>query len=130
MQNGKKVRGYCAVCGDILHIGHVLFIAKCRAKCDELIVGVMSDLCIKEYKGKYPVMNFFERAEVILGLRDVEGVVSQDSFEFPENLKEKYKIDIIFDSEEHKRKGADILIPYYEGVSSSQIKERIIESGR
>lgn len=119
-------RGYCAVTGDILHIGHLHYLMKCKQQCDFLIVGVMTDKCVEEYKNKKPIFSLEDRMLIVGSLVWVNQIVEQGSFEFS-FIKEWLRPDIIFDSEEHKRKGADIIIPSMPRISSTIIKERIIE---
>lgn len=124
--------GYCAVTADILHIGHINFIKKCKSKCEHLIVGIMSDECVKKYKGKIPVINEKERALIIGSLKDVYKIYCQNTFDFPHyvfRLKDIYGKDfIVFDCEEHKRKGADLYFKRTKGISSTDIKRKICES--
>jgi glycerol-3-phosphate cytidylyltransferase len=120
--------GYCAVTADYLHIGHINFIEACKAKCDRLIVGIMTDECVLKYKGKRPLMNEKDRQRMIKSLKSVHTTKLQDSFDFPGSilsLKEIYGGDfLIFDCEEHARLNSDFLIPRTEGISSTLIKEQ------
>ena len=128
----KKIkRGFCSIAGDIIHHGHVAFIWKCRKRCDYLIVGVPTDECIEKYKGKKPIMTYVERASTIVAIKGVSRVIMHHTFDLKEVL-ELTMPDILFDSEKHrgKRLKADVYIPYTEGISSSIIKERIIEASR
>ena len=124
----KKTIGYCAVTADILHYGHLIFICQCRSKCDYLIVGIMTDECVKKYKKRYPLFSQIYRMVMVGNLKQVNKTIYQNDFEFDlEMLRKRHKVDIIFDSEEHKeeRKGADCYIPYTNGISSSWIKWKI-----
>lgn len=118
------MRGYCAVTADILHEGHIRFINKCRSMCGHLTVGVMSDECVKKYKGTYPIFNQYRRMEIISNLKAVDVVVLQKQFGFP-ILEDKETV--FFDSIEHKRQGADCYLPRTECISSSEIKKMIKE---
>lgn len=118
-------QGYCAITGDILHSGHIKFLTACRDLCDNLTVGVMTDACVKKYKKSKPVLPFTERAYVVSMLKMVDRVVPQDTFEFSEALKKEY---MIFDSVEHQREGATAYLAYDKSISSTTIKERIIEA--
>ena len=125
----EKARfGYCAVTGDFLHIGHLRFMKKCKDKCENLIVGIMTDECVKQYKGKKPIMNIKDRTEIIKSLSFVYRVYPQSTFEFPHAIMRMKTVNegdfIIFDSTQHKRKGADILIPYTNKISSTIYKEK------
>jgi len=125
----KPKFGYCALTADFLHIGHINFINQCVAKCDILNVGVMSDECVRKYKGKSPIMSDFDRMELVKSIKGVQWVYLQNSFEFDEQwlltlMKMHGKNFVIFDTEEHRRKGADIIIPKTPGISSTMYKER------
>jgi cytidyltransferase-like protein len=117
--------GYCGMTADFLHIGHVNFLKSCREHCNKLIVGVMADECVEIYKGKRPLMNVIDRRAMIQSIRFVHCTIIQTEFEFPyvvSMLKIFYGDNfLIFDSEEHKRKGADIIIPRTNGISSTRI---------
>ncbi len=120
--------GYCAITADILHIGHINYLNACKKQCDYLIVGVMSDECVKKYKGQYPIMSLEDRMKVVGSLKVVDKVVMQNIFQFPiHDLVSDYRVDVIFDSKEHWREGADFYLDYTEGISSSQIKNKILK---
>lgn len=125
----KYKYGYCAVTADFLHIGHIKFIHKCKIRCKFLIVGIMTDECVEKYKGRKPVMNYKQRRNLVLSLKDVSFVMPQDEFEFVKTgrlmaMKELYgKNFAIFDSLEHDRKGADFLFPRMKEMSCSLFKK-------
>lgn len=117
--------GYVAVTADFLHIGHIKFLKKAKAMCDELIVGIMTDDCVKQYKGKLPIMNYRQRKEVVESLKFVTMAVPQNTFEFPRDLlswRRKTEGSVIFDSSEHLREGYDVAIPYTKNISSTEYK--------
>src|SRR5579875_3040960 len=61
---------------DILHAGHVEYLAWARAQGDALIVGLNSDASVRSNKGeKRPIVPFAERATVLRALRSVDVVV-------------------------------------------------------
>lgn len=121
--------GYCAVTGDLLHKGHIYFIDEAASCCDYLTVGIMTDECVKGYKGAYPIMNERERMLIVGSLKKVDNVEFQDTFEV-KKLLTKGKYDVFIDSEMHFREvpeGCDkILVSYYPNQSSTDIKKRII----
>lgn len=60
-------------CYDLLHVGHVNFLERCRALGDVLVVAVSSDLRIKERKGeKRPIIPEAERAMMVSALSSVD----------------------------------------------------------
>lgn len=66
-------------CFDVLHVGHVRYLAAARRLGDVLIVGINSDAVVTRLKGPgRPLMPAEERAEMLLALRDVDHVVVFD----------------------------------------------------
>ena len=63
-------------CFDILHAGHVHYLAAARARGDVLILGLNSDDSVRRLKGAArPVNSAEERAEVVGALKSVDAVV-------------------------------------------------------
>ena len=61
---------------DLLHPGHVRYLQEARALGDLLIVGLNSDTSVRSIKGPdRPINTERERAEVLLALACVDGVV-------------------------------------------------------
>lgn len=118
----KPVFGYCGMTADFLHIGHIHFLRRCKTKCDYLIVGIMSDDCVEEYKGKRPIMNQLERQELVRSIECVDNVTLQHTFDFPRSIIEDKEF-IIFDSVEHRRVGADVILTRTANISSTQFRE-------
>lgn len=63
-------------CFDLLHVGHVRYLAAARALGDVLIVGVNADEAVRRLKGPgRPLMPAAERAELVAALGVVDHVV-------------------------------------------------------
>jgi len=60
---------------DLFHRGHVNFLKQCREIGDYVAVSLNTDDFIYRYKGKYPIMNYEERRDVLLGCRYVDEVI-------------------------------------------------------
>ena len=72
--------GFTNGCFDILHRGHVAYLAQARAWCDRLIVGVNSDRSVRALKGEgRPVNDLESRALVLAGLASVDLVAPFDA---------------------------------------------------
>jgi len=98
-QAGLKV-GFTNGCFDILHRGHVAYLAQARGWCDRLIVAVNSDESVRALKGAgRPVNSLESRALVLGGLAGVDLVVPFDE-ETPLKLIEAIRPDVLV-------KGAD-----------------------
>src|SRR5690348_10950235 len=63
-------------CFDVLHAGHVTYLAWAREQGDALIVGLNSDASVWRLKGESrPIVPFEERARILCALRSVDAVV-------------------------------------------------------
>jgi len=63
-------------CFDLLHAGHVRYLEAARILGDRLLIGLNSDGSIRRIKGpRRPVTPQAERAEILLALASVDGVV-------------------------------------------------------
>ena len=60
---------------DLFHRGHVNFLKQCKEIGDYIVVSLNTDDFIYRYKGKYPIMNYEERRDVLLGCRYVDEVI-------------------------------------------------------
>lgn len=66
-------------CFDILHAGHVRYLAGAKAMGDLLVVGVNSDQRVRALKGPgRPIMPAAERAEIVAALEPVDLVTIFD----------------------------------------------------
>jgi rfaE bifunctional protein nucleotidyltransferase chain/domain len=66
-------------CFDLLHVGHVRYLAAARGLGDVLFVGLNSDAAVRRLKGPgRPLMPAAERAELLAALRQVDHVVVFD----------------------------------------------------
>src|SRR5918996_1586754 len=64
---------------DLLHVGHVRYLAQARSLGDALVVAINSDRTVRELKGPdRPVFDQSERAEILAALRQVDYVVLFD----------------------------------------------------
>ena len=124
-------------CFDLLHVGHVRYLAAARALGDALLVAVNSDRSVRALKGAgRPVMSEGERAELLAALACVDFVTVFDE-ESPRRLISEvlpdvlvkggdYGLDEIHGREEVERAGGRVLaLPFVEGASTTGIIERI-----
>jgi len=127
-------------CFDILHVGHVRYLATARALGDALLVAVNSDRSVRALKGAgRPVMNEEERAEVLSALAAVDFVTVFDE-DSPRALIRELLPDVlvkggdystgeIHGREEVEAAGGRVLaLPFVEGASTTNIIERIKKS--
>jgi rfaE bifunctional protein nucleotidyltransferase chain/domain len=63
-------------CFDVLHVGHVRYLADAKAQADRLIVAINDDTSVRQLKGEgRPILNGADRAEMIAALESVDYVV-------------------------------------------------------
>ena len=63
-------------CFDVLHVGHVRYLADAKAQADRLIVAINDDGSVRSLKGAgRPILAAADRAEMIAALESVDYVV-------------------------------------------------------
>ncbi len=136
--------GYTAGAFDMFHTGHVNLLRRSKEMCDYLIVGVMSDEAIRNFKKKEPVIPYEDRAAVVASCRYVDEVVEipymAGNSDTAWNL---YHFDVQFcgtdyignegrmkEKEFLEAHGAElVMFPYTEHTSSSKIRDKLKERG-
>jgi len=126
---------------DLLHRGHVEFLRRC-SEFGEVVVSLNTDEFIMAYKGRPPVMTFDERADVLLGCRFVDRVIPNiggiDSTKAIDIIQpdlivigsdwavRDYYAQMGFDQAWLDERGIGLCyIPYTQGISTTQIRERL-----
>jgi len=122
---------------DLLHIGHIRYLAQARELGDALVVAINSDRAVRELKGPdRPIFNENERAEILAAMRQVDFVTIFDDIS-PRTLISKllpdvlvkggdYKIDEIHGREEVEAAGGKVIpLPFVEGSSTTRLIERM-----
>jgi len=69
-----RTRVYVDLVGDLFHAGHVELLRQARALGDRLVVGVLSDDVVAQYKRR-PITTLEERVAVVRACRYVDEVV-------------------------------------------------------
>ncbi|MFY9271019.1 MAG: D-glycero-beta-D-manno-heptose 1-phosphate adenylyltransferase [Candidatus Manganitrophaceae bacterium] len=74
-KSGKKVV-FTNGCFDLLHVGHIRYLAAARALGDCLVVGVNSDASVRRLKGPTrPIVPHRERLEVLAALSLIDHII-------------------------------------------------------
>jgi len=103
-RQGLKV-GFTNGCFDILHRGHVAYLAQARGWCDRLVVALNTDASVRRLKGEgRPVNDLDSRAVVIGGLSSVDRVTSFDD-PTPIALIERLRPDVLIKGSDYTREG-------------------------
>ncbi len=130
---------YAYVVADLLHVGHIIALENARSFGDRLIVGVLTDKAVMEKKQR-PILSFDERIRLVKSLKCVDVVVAQETYVPIQNIQ-KIKPDILMESDSHdiedlreikkvveSHGGRIIMLPYYQGKSSTDIKNDILDN--
>jgi len=124
-------------CFDLLHAGHVSYLARARALGERLIVAVNDDASVTRLKGPArPIMPLAQRMQVLAGLKNVDWVVafSEDTPErlicriLPDVLVKggDYHADAVAGGDCVKRNGGEVVIADLEpGLSTSALIDAI-----
>lgn len=125
-------------CFDILHVGHVRYLAEARSLGDYLIVGVNSDESVKLLKGPArPINGEEDRAEMLLALKSVDAAIIY-SEETPYNLISLVQPDVLVKGGDwaiDKIIGADLVLArggqvkslaFIEGRSTTAVIEKVL----
>jgi rfaE bifunctional protein nucleotidyltransferase chain/domain len=126
---------------DLLHIGHITYMAKAADLGDRLIVGLNADNSVKRLKGDdRPVNDQINRAALLAALFFVDGIVIFEE-DTPLNLISTllpdilvkgadYTIDNIVGAKEVLANGGEVkTIDWVEGYSSTSIIQKIRKQG-
>ena len=129
-------------CFDLLHAGHVRYLAAARREGDILVVGLNSDRSVRDIKGDTrPILPESERAQVLAGLAAVNYVVLFDEPD-PLRLITALTPDVLVKGGDwpeaaiigaqvvRNRGGRVVRIPVVEGARTSAIIARILERYR
>jgi rfaE bifunctional protein nucleotidyltransferase chain/domain len=122
---------------DLVHAGHVGYLAWARAQGGALIVGLNEDASVRALKGpERPLVPFADRAAVIAALRSVDAVVGFAE-RTPEVILERIRPDVHVKSAQYRvedlperivvlRHGGEIrLAPHLAGKSTTDIVAEI-----
>jgi D-beta-D-heptose 7-phosphate kinase/D-beta-D-heptose 1-phosphate adenosyltransferase len=122
---------------DLLHVGHVRYLAQARALGDALVVAINSDRAVRELKGPArPVFDQAERAEILAALRTVDYVTIFDDISprsliaelLPDVLVKggDYDLDQIHGRDEVEAAGGKVIsLPFVEGASTTALITRM-----
>lgn len=137
----KKYRvGYIAGVFDLFHMGHLNMFKRAKEQCEYLIVGVVTDESVRNYKKTTPYIPFEERIEIVRSCRYVDEAVEipADRGDTDEAYR-RYQFDVQFSGSDYEndplwlakkaflqKHGSDLVFfPYTQSTSSTQIKKKI-----
>jgi D-glycero-beta-D-manno-heptose 1-phosphate adenylyltransferase len=125
---------------DLLHPGHIRYLAAARALGDVLIVGLNSDRSVRSNKGPdRPITPEAERSEILAGLSSVDAVVVFDE-ETPHDIIAAIQPDVLVKGADwaadaivgrdivEARGGRVVRVPVEPGYSTTAIVSKIRKS--
>jgi rfaE bifunctional protein nucleotidyltransferase chain/domain len=82
-------------CFDLLHVGHITLLEKCREFGDKLIVGINSDASVQRLKGpQRPLVKEGDRARILAALAATDAITIFDE-DTPLELLKAFRPDVI-----------------------------------
>jgi len=125
---------YTSVVCDLMHIGHINLFRQAKELGDKLVVGVITDEGVENYK-RAPIIPFDQRIEVVSSVKYVDLAIQQNRRSGVENMKQLGNVSIlvrgddteISDEVEYIQSvgGEFVKIPYTQGISTSFILDKI-----
>jgi len=138
LRSRGMILGFTSGAFDLLHAGHVDYLAKARSQCDVLIVALNSDASIRTYKGPdRPIVPERSRLQIVAGLASVDYVFLFDERRNAQNI-EALKPHVYFKAGDYaasqltsgalvEKFGGQIrIIPVTETISTTAIIQRIL----
>jgi len=124
-------------CFDLLHVGHIRYLAQAKRLGDFLIIGLNSDSSVKELKGEdRPINSFENRATLLSAIESVDLVIMFEE-QTPENLIKDivpdilvkggdYNIEDIVGYQTVMQNGGQVkTLSFYDGYSSTNYINKI-----
>lgn len=129
-------------CFDLIHRGHVEYLAKASALGDVLVVGLNTDASVRSIKGRSrPLQDEYSRALILAAMRFVDYVVLFDE-DTPENLIRKIQPDVLVKGGDYKpseiagydivtaKGGKVVTIELVENFSTTRLIKKIRKSSK
>ena len=133
----KKKIVFTNGCFDLLHVGHIRYLAQAKKLGDFLIIGLNSDSSVKELKGEdRPINSFEDRATLLSAIESVDVVIMFEE-QTPENLIKDivpdilvkggdYNIEDIVGYQTVMQNGGQVkTLSFYDGYSSTNYINKI-----
>lgn len=112
----------------LLHHGHVRLLRK-AAELGSVVVALTTDEEVKKTKGYTPELNYEERREILESIRHVDEVVPS-AWLIDEAFMTRHNCDLLVhgsDNKNHIPQEKLIIFPRTEGISSSDMRERVLD---
>jgi len=130
---------YVDMVADLFHRGHVALIKKAKEEGNFLIVGIHSDEDVMTYKRR-PIMTMQERMAAVEASGLADRVIGHAPLRVTEAFLHEQQIDLIVHGDDISQESLDAmyaipiklgkfkLVPYTQGISSTNLINRVKES--
>jgi glycerol-3-phosphate cytidylyltransferase len=116
---------------DLFHIGHLRLLERLKSLGDRLIVAVSTDE-FNELKGKKTVIPFKDRARIVESIKGVDLVIPETSWDQKVKDIQEYNVSVFAMGNDWEGKFDElkaycevVYLPRTEGISSSELKEKL-----
>lgn len=114
---------------DLFHVGHLNLLTRLAELGDRLVVGVSTDE-FNRGKGKQTIIPYADRAAIVAGLKAVDEVIPEESWEQKVPDIEKYDVAVFGMGHDWTGKFDDlrahcevVYLPRTEGISTTDLKQ-------
>ena len=124
----KRSRIMVDMSATLIHHGHIRLLRKAAELGD--VVALTSDAEVKSKKGYTPELNFAERKEILEAVKYVTEVV-ESPWLITEDFVNEHHCDLLVhgsDNVNHIDPKRLVIFPRTEGVSSTELRERVIRA--
>jgi cytidyltransferase-like protein len=137
----EHTRVYVDMVGDLFHAGHVELLREARRFGDRLVVGVLSDEVVAQYKRR-PVTTLEERVTVVRACRYVDEVIPGAPDVVTLGFLRDHDLSVVVHGDdlteeaiatvyaEVAEAGLLRLVPRTTGVSTSELIRRVLDDAR
>lgn len=128
MQQAKRPRVMVDMSATLIHHGHIRLLKK-AAEIGDVVVALTSDDEVKKTKGYTPELTFDERKEILESIVYVKEVVSCPWL-ITEDFMRSQNCDFLVHGADNSNKIPKeklIIFPRTEGISSSLLRERVLD---
>ncbi len=128
-ENRNKKRIMVDMSMTLIHHGHIRLLRKARETGYQVVVALTTDGEILAYKGYNPELSYEQRVEILEGIKYVDEIVPSPWL-IDEAFMDKHNCDFLAhgsDNFNHVREDRLVLFPRTEGISSSDIRCRVLD---
>ncbi|MBO6170894.1 MAG: adenylyltransferase/cytidyltransferase family protein [Desulfovibrio sp.] len=113
----------------LLHHGHIRLLKK-AAELGAVVVALTTDEEVEKKKGYKPELSFAERKEILESIKYVDEVVPC-RWLIDEDFLDQHRIDLLVHGDDNSNlvpREKTVIFPRTEGVSSSELRARVLDS--